>query len=313
MAAGSVLFAAGRGTRLQPFTDRVPKAALPLLDLPLGCFPLAALRRFAPPVVINVSYLAEEARATLEPWTQGEGSFLVESPGPLGTGGTLAVLRSRLAATFVTANADVVSTVDLAELRRAHQELGAPVTVAVVRADAGADFVLDGNRVARLLDRRTGSRPGHAFTGIAVIEREAIGAAPESVPAGLTEFLLRPLIERGEVAALLHEGYFVDVGTAERYLRASLDLLEGRGPAPPARWPGDTVQVDGGSAYVGPGARVEGSLGPGAILLAGGVVAAEARVERAIVWPGETVPPGLRVADTVFCPFAGLERDAGSP
>jgi hypothetical protein len=43
MSLGSVLFAAGHGTRLRPLTERLPKAAVPLLDIPLGAFGLAAL------------------------------------------------------------------------------------------------------------------------------------------------------------------------------------------------------------------------------------------------------------------------------
>ena len=304
MVLRSVLFAAGRGKRLRPLSDRVPKAALPLLDLPLGCFALASLRRSAPPVVINVSHRADAVRAALGPRLGGSGEFLVEAPAPLGTAGTLARLRPRLAPTFVTCNADVVCDVDLAALRRAHEELGAAVTVAVARTGAGADFELEGSRVTALLDRRSVSRPGELFTGIAVIERDAVGSGPYHVPAGLTEFLLRPLIARGDVVAFRHDGYFADVGTPERYLQVSLELLEGRGPAPPQTWPGEIVPAEGGRAYVGPGARVEGSLGPGAIVLAAGAVEAGARVERAIVWPGETVARGTRVSGGVFAPSA---------
>ena len=93
------------------------------------------------------------------------------------------------------------------------------------------------------------------------------------------------------------------MGTPTRYLEASLDLLAGRGPAPPGgRWPGDAVA----GVYVGPRARVEGTLGPGAIVLAGASVATSAHVERAIVWPSEDVPPGHAVTDGIW--FDGALR-----
>jgi mannose-1-phosphate guanylyltransferase len=303
MSLGSVLFAAGHGTRLRPLTERLPKAAVPLLDVPLGAFGLAALLRRSAPVGVNLAHHAELVRAALEPWARGGGvEFFQEAPEPFGTAGTLAALRDRLAPTVLTWNADVVCTVDLEALLLQHLAEGAAMTLVVVPAAAGADVVVRDGRVTRLFDRRKEkSARGHLFAGIAALSLDRLDRSIHA-PAGLTEAVLGPLVRQGDVAAFEHTGYFADVGTPQRYLLASLDLLEGRGPPPPAAWPGRRVTVEGAWAYVGPGADVQGSIGPGAVLLAGSVVARGARVEGAVVWTGETVPAGTEVKGTVYAP-----------
>ena len=301
MSFRSVLFAAGRGTRLRPLSDHVPKPALPLLDVPLGAFGLASLRRDAPPVIVNVSHLAERARAALAPWGGADTSFIVEAPIALGTGGTLAALRPQLESEIVTWNADVLSSVDLEHLHQEHRRSGAAATLSVVAVSEQADLHVVAGRVRRLFDRRRRRPAGHVFTGVAIIERHAITAIVGNAPVGLTEGLLRPLIRRGEIAAVDHGGFFLDVGTPSRYLRASLAVLDGR-IKPPGDLPGRRVDVDGGRAYVGPRTEARGWLGPGAILLEGSTVMPDARVERAVVWPGEVVPRGETVRDTVFAP-----------
>jgi NDP-sugar pyrophosphorylase family protein len=109
------------------------------------------------------------------------------------------------------------------------------------------------------------------------------------------------------VAVYVHEGYARDVGTAGSYLEASIDAVEGRGEVPPGgAWPGRIVA----GVYVGAGARIEGTLAPGAVVLAGAAVEAGAHVERAIVWPGEVVPGGRAVVDAIW--FDGTLIEVGA-
>jgi NDP-sugar pyrophosphorylase family protein len=91
------------------------------------------------------------------------------------------------------------------------------------------------------------------------------------------------------------------VGTFPRYLQASIDLLEGRGPKPPLAWPGDLVALEAGVAYMGPGVSAShDALGAAAVLLRGSQVRDGAFVERAVVWPGAIVPAGTRVTNSVW-------------
>jgi NDP-sugar pyrophosphorylase family protein len=299
---GAVLFAAGRGERLRPLTDAVPKPALPVLDVPLGGAALRALAGTAPPVVVNVSHLGTEVLRALKPFVRaGAVEALDEGAEPYGTAGTLRALRDRVEQRVLTCNADLLSDLEPAALLATHERLGAPATVAVRPVEAGADLVPDVDVARRFVDRRCEpERAGVAFLGMAVFERATLGLLPEERPAGLGEALLRPLVARGELALHLHHGYAADVGTPSRFLEVSLDVLGPHGPLLPATPPGRIVDTPEGRAYVGPGARARpASLGAGAVLLAGAELDPQAWVERAIVWRDERVTGRQRVTGVV--------------
>jgi mannose-1-phosphate guanylyltransferase len=302
MPISSLLLAAGRGTRLRPLTDRIAKPALPLLDLPLGAFGLAALLQDSPPVAVNVSHLPDTVARALRVVGGARGFELLTEPEPLGSGGTVGDLRERVDKRLVTYNADFLADLSVAAMIEAHERAGAPATAAVEPVAGGADLELEDGRAASFIDRHEHpDRAGARFLGAAVMERDALGMIPATRPVGLAEAILRPLAEHGELAVFVHDSYALDVGTPRAYLRASLDLVAGEGPRPPVSWPGEIVDVQGGSAYVGPGAKVSPeSLGPGAVLLRGASTADGARVERTVVWPHERVPAGVHLIDTVF-------------
>ena len=296
MPVGSVLFAAGRGKRLRPLTDVVAKPVVPLLDVPLGGFALSRLVQVCPPVLVNANHLSKQIFATFRALAGDAVQELLEEPDAYGSGGTLAAVQGRVEARVVTWNSDVLTDLDPAELLATHARSGALATLAVAPVPELADFELGEGRIGRLVNRHRESVPGARFIGAAVFEKAALALLPDRRPFGLTEALIGPLIERGEAAYLPHDGYLRDVGNIDEYLGASRDLIDGRGPVPPGPYPGRFVEVDGGRAYVGPGAEAdERSLGPYAAVLAGAAVPADARVANAVVLPGEVVAAEARV------------------
>jgi mannose-1-phosphate guanylyltransferase len=311
MPIEGVLLAAGRGERLRPLTDLLPKPSLPLLDVPLGAWGLVALGGAARPVAVNVSHLGERVVGALAPY--GDFEVLEEGPSPFGTAGTLLALRDRLAPTFTTMSADLLTAVGPGALLDAHRRGGASMTVAVRAVDRGADLVIEAGRATGFVDRRfEAGAAGGLFLNLAVIEKTALDVLPDRRPLGLGESLLRPLAQRGEVAVHPADDYWLDVGSIARYLRAGNDLLEGRGPPPPRPHPGEFVEVPGGRAYVGPSAGVdEDSLGPGAIVLEGAQVGSGALIERSVVWPDEVVPAGTELRDCVWAAGTAHRAPAG--
>lgn len=237
----------------------------------------------------------------------GDGVEVFLEPEPLGSAGTVAALRERFEGPIVTRNADLLSSLSSADVVATHRPGGARATIAVQAVESGADLAGSGTEL-RLIDRRVEDVAGMRFLGVSVFERDALELLEAGGPHDLASGLLRHLIERGVVAMHVHEGYALDVGTPGRYLTASLDLLAGKAPEPPIPFPGEIVEVDGGRAYIGPGAQVEdASLGAGAVILRGARVDDGGRVTNAIVWPNEQVPADTTVNNAIWAFGEGIE------
>jgi mannose-1-phosphate guanylyltransferase len=297
MALGSVLFSAGRGKRMRPLSDEIPKPALPVLDIPLGAFGLKRLLSSYPPVAVNVSHLPDAIDSALSRF--GDFELFREPVGGLGTGGTLKALEDVLAPTFITLNADALIDLDIEMLAKHHRDSGALATGAVVAVGKGADFVGTGVATS-FIDRRIDpDAPGLRFVGAAAFSHDVLKLIPDEPPVGLGETVFPLLVDRGELALYEHDGYALDVGTPASYLRANLDLLHNRFETL-AEPPGEIIEVEGGRAYIGLDAQVgKRSVKVGAIILFGAEVGLGASIENAIVMPGETVAPSEHLAGAI--------------
>lgn len=288
--------------RLAPISDRLPKAALPVLDVPLAAWGLMDLKTLGAPIVVNTGRGGDAVQAALAPFANGQVEFISELPEPPGSGGTVANLRER-AETIVTRNADhLVRGLDLGAVVEAHRASGAAMTVVVRPVPERADVTIEGDRAGRLIDRRLEpGTPGGLWIGTSVISTDQLPEIPARRPIDLAAALLAPLIEQGRVAVHLHRGYELDVGTPGRYLRACIDHLWGRGPQPPRPFGGRFLEAARARAYVGDNASVDDSaIGGDAIVLAGARVPERAYVSRGLIMPGEKVPQDEEVVDAIF-------------
>ncbi|MBW3590358.1 MAG: NDP-sugar synthase [Actinobacteria bacterium] len=292
--ASLVVFAGGEGTRMRPLTDYLPKAMLPVLDVPL--IDLALIRgdsvdcanRF-----VNASGALPDLRRHMKR-RRPDVEVLDEGLGPIGQAATLRALLPRLARTVVTYNCDLVSDLDLPALLKQHGEGEKLATLAVQPVTSEADIVREKAGV-RLVDRRREDARGFIFLGAGCFESELLDDIAERRPLGLTEGLLQPAIDSDEVLLVEHPGYARDCGTLQRYLEVCLDALD------PQRLRIDTPgTLSPEGWYLGPGSTAAALPGKGTILLAGSSLEEEARVADCIVWPGSTVPSGVEVSGGIW-------------
>jgi len=213
----AMLLAAGRGERMRPITDSLPKPLVPVAGRPLIAWHLGALARANfREVVINTSWLAPQLHAALgdgSPWGVSI-SWSDEGPVPLETGGGIFRAVPLLGpGPFLVVNADIWTDIDFATLsleNGAHAHL---VLVPNPPHNSRGDFGLDGDLVvSRDADRFT-------YSGVGMFRREFFdGASGERFP-------LLPLLNRAiaaqRVRGELHRGAWSDVGTPERL--AALD------------------------------------------------------------------------------------------
>jgi MurNAc alpha-1-phosphate uridylyltransferase len=207
-----MLLAAGRGERMRPLTDRVPKPLLSVRGKPLIVYHLEKLAGAGvQQVVINLAWLGEQIRAAL-----GDGSrwglriiYSDEGAEALETGGGIQRALSWLAGEpFLVVNADVFTEFDFAALAIDPQALAHLVLVPNPEHVPNGDFALIDGRV------RESGMPRVTYSGIGLFRAELF--------AGCTagRFPLRPLLQRAialdRLQGQLYSGPWSDVGTAER-------------------------------------------------------------------------------------------------
>jgi MurNAc alpha-1-phosphate uridylyltransferase len=210
----AMILAAGRGERLRPLTDRIPKPLIeaggkPLIGWHLERLAAAGCRE----VVINVSHLGEKI---VERLGDGAGyglrvAFSRESQ-PLETAGGMALARGLLGAEpFLVVNGDVYCEVDLARLLRFSlgERLAHLVLVRNPAHNPNGDFTLEAGKVGNA------PSPRYTYAGVAVIAPKLFAEVASGSKAQLAP-LLRAAAERLQVGGELFEGTWLDVGTVER-------------------------------------------------------------------------------------------------
>jgi NDP-sugar pyrophosphorylase family protein len=209
---------------MRPLTDLIAKPALVVGSKPLGAYGLLLLAELGGRLAINLSWHATATRAALEPFAPPDTLWLIETPVPYGTAGTVAALLSDLATTFVVYNADLLTDLRAVDLLSTHRRMGAPATLAVRRVTTGADLEIRDGRAFRFVDRRAEpNNSGAMYIGAAALERDVVAPLLKAGEvAGLAETVFKPLADRGLVAVHEHAGLAVDVGTPERLAEAHL-------------------------------------------------------------------------------------------
>jgi mannose-1-phosphate guanylyltransferase len=315
----AIVLVGGEGTRLRPLTNDVPKPAVTLVDRPFLAYAIEWLAAHGvSEVVLACGFLPDVLREALgdhEP--AGVTITYVAEPEPLGTAGAIRfaaeALGERLEDRFLALNGDVLADLDLSALVRAHEERGARATVALHPVEDSSAYGLvrcDGEgRVLEFLEKTGEPVPGEINAGAYVLERSVLDLVPAGQAVSIEREVFPRLVGEG-LHALLLDGYWMDIGTPERYLQASWDILEGRvqtrvEPSSPGMLVDEEATISG-EAKVGPRAVLSAgcNLGAGAhvsesVLLQGCTVGAGASVQGSILAPGASVEPGAQLVNAV--------------
>lgn len=302
----AVVLVGGFGTRLRPLTDHVPKPMLPIGHVPMIERLIARLARGG--VTNVVLALGFKPEPFIEAFPDGRCgdvalTYAVE-PAPLDTAGAIrfAARAAGISSTFVVANGDVMTDLDVGALVGAHRAAGAHVTLHLIGVDDPSAF-----GVVELQDPIAGGTPG---TGRVVqfVEKPPRGTEPSNLINAGT-YVLEPSvldlipadervsIERSTFPLLATDGtlfgyatddYWIDAGVPDLYRAANLDLLSGVRVHDRCEAIADDARVDSAATVmntiVGSGAVIEaGTTVVDSVVLPGAFIGARAQVESSIV------------------------------
>src|ERR1700742_5020416 len=322
----AVILVGGEGTRLRPLTSTVPKPVVPLVDRPFIAFMLDWLVTHGiDDVIMSCGFLATSVRNVL-----GDGSAygirlrFVEEPDPRGTAGALKYAESMLDERFLMLNGDVLTDIDLTAQIAQHEQTGAKATLALVPvADPSAYGLVhlkEDRSVREFLEKPSPDaviETNLISAGAYVLERAILERVPPDRNVSIEREVWPRLIGDG-LYGFPSDSYWLDIGTPERYLQGTFDIIEGNVKTAVAeRLGSDWLAIDSSvevagrvippavlerGVHVGEGAQV-GSL----VVLGEGVsIGAGATVERAVILNGAEIGEGATVRDCIVAAGARI-------
>lgn len=213
-----MILAAGRGERMRPLTDHVPKPLVSAAGRPLIVHLIERLARAGfSELVVNVSHLAAQIKREL-----GDGSrhgvriVYSREEQALETGGGIAYALPLLGdAPFVALNSDIYCDFDYRRLAAAGAALERGALAAhLVLVDnpphhPAGDFSLAGGKVS------ADGMPRLTFSGIGAYSPALFAGVERGAKCQLVA-LLKPAMAQGRVAGEQHRGLWMDVGTPQR-------------------------------------------------------------------------------------------------
>lgn len=219
----AVIMAGGRGSRLRPLTDRIPKPMLPVAGRPiLERLVLHLTGHGIRRIFLSVNHLAEVIERHF-----GDGSRhgcrieYLHDPGPVGTGGALGLLPQRPREPLLVLNGDLITQVDVGQLLDFHVRGRFTVSVGLRphRVEIPFGVVrLRGRRVVELREKPTEHMLVNA--GIYVVSPSALRLVPRGREFPMTELIRRCQERERGVGGYVIEDEWLDVGRHEELRKA---------------------------------------------------------------------------------------------
>lgn len=330
----AILLAGGKGTRLRPLTIHTPKPIVPIFDRAFLHYQIDLLRQVPEidEVILSLNY---QPRRIEEMFGDGSGTGLriryVVEPAPLGTGGAIRYAAQGVHDTLVVFNGDVMTAVDVNQVVQLHRQRAAKATIVLTPVENPAAYGLveshaDGT-VKRFLEKPTPDEItcDTINAGIYVLEPDTFDRIPQGVAYSIERGYFPSLVERGEpFYAYVDRGYWIDIGTPEKYVQVHRDMFDGRFSG------GSFANADRTQPLVAPDARIEEGarlqapcfvdsgahvkagavVGPYTVIGRSAVIDEEAEVTGSIIWPNTRVGQHARVDDAIVARNCHIGRNA---
>ena len=203
-----------------------------------------------------------------------------------------------------------------------HRERQARATIVLTPVDNPSAYGLvetdEQSNIQRFLEKPKPEEitTNHINAGIYVLEPDTFDRIPSEVPWSIERSYFPSLIERSETfVAYVYNGYWIDIGTPEKYMQVHRDIMDGRFVAPPfagltssaamhraGRRESKTAPLSKDPVFIDEGVLVKAGarIGPYAVIGRQTQVEEEAIIERAIVWPNCRVGSQSSIADAVL-------------
>jgi NDP-sugar pyrophosphorylase family protein len=231
-AMKAIVLAGGKGTRLRPYTARIPKPLMPIGDQTIVEVLLRQLAHHGvDEVVMCIGHQAALIEAVL-----GDGSryglriTYRREEEPLGTVGPLRAIAGELPERFLVMNGDILSDLDFGALYRQSERTASPLVVSVFERPTKIDLgVLELDAQGTVTGFR--EKPTYTFwvsMGIYAMSREVLAHIPEGRPFGFDDLMHALLAARVPIDTFPFRGHWLDIGRSDDFADAQEEFEQHR-------------------------------------------------------------------------------------
>lgn len=320
----AVILAGGQGTRLRPVTCLNPKPMLPLMNRPFMYSFVSWLKTHGlTDIIFSTCYLPEIFNDYFDDGKKfGLELTYITERSPLGTCGAVKNVKGHLGReSFMVFNGDILTSLDLTEMKKFHREKGADITISLTPVEDPTAYGLvpidDNSRVKEFLEK-----PGMdqvvtnlINAGTYVIEPHMLELAPEGEKYSFERGLFPQALEKGyKIYGYVSNAYWLDVGTPEKYLAAHHDIALGKikyqYPYPELRdeiFLGKDIKYSDKSFESGPVVIGDGTvIEPGASILPLTVIgnncriSTGSRISGAVIFDNCTIGRNCHITDSII-------------
>jgi mannose-1-phosphate guanylyltransferase len=267
----AVIMSGGRGQRLKPLTDHLPKPMVPVgprrcIDYVIRSLTSAGIDE----VIVTTGYLSDRViRGIASGASHGASVVYSFEDEPLGTAGGVKHVGPFLGKeTFVVASGDVLADVNIRRLIERHAQnkaRGGAATLALTKVEDPTQYGIVGlSKEGRIERFKEKPRKEKVFSnlvnaGIYIVEPEVLDEIPANQPYDFSKDLWPDMLERDvPIFGEPIEGFWMDVGRPEDLLEANLIVIRREGHKLQGS-PGATL-IQGKRLRLAPGVRLSGAV-----------------------------------------------------
>jgi dTDP-glucose pyrophosphorylase len=224
-----VIMAGGRGTRMQPLTNVFPKPLIPLgnktiLERIMDSFVRGGSHNF----ILSVNYKADTIRHYLSELNSPDYEIgYIQETDPLGTAGSLQLLKGRMTDTFWVSNCDILIDQDLSEIYEFHKKFNNQISIVAAVKHLTIPYGTLETRADGQLSQLQ-EKPDFVFkinTGVYLLEPQTLDEIPGEKIFHITELIEMVRKNGGKVGVFPIPDYaWSDVGSWEEYQKVSAKL-----------------------------------------------------------------------------------------
>lgn len=218
----AVLMAGGKGERLRPLTEKIPKPLLPIGDKAIIDYNIDRLLNFGiEHIFVTVNYLKEQIEAHFDKPIGGVKVNCIREPKYLGTIGSVQFIENFYNDTVLVMNSDLFTNIDYEDFYLHFKENNADMSIAAVPYSVSVPygiFELDGRNVLGVREKPTYNY--YANAGIYLVKKELLTLIPQNEFFNATDFMELLVRENRKVIRFPITGYWLDIGKHEEYKKA---------------------------------------------------------------------------------------------